>query len=411
MTGQRDIDQLIHTFMDEGPAELSPQLLSSIRDEIHGTRQRTLTHPWRTLSMPRPILIFAVLGALLIAFVAMTFVGTGGRPQATTPSAGPTIATTPSPAAGLGGIPLADGEAWILVGAENGAMLVRPDGTDRHIVFSALPVNPVDPRWSPDGRQIVFEGNGDRGSQVWVGNADGTDARALVPTPDGCPGGTCTEGIQPAWSADGRSIAYVAPTHERAVFSRTALNILDVATGATTELYSTTEATLGRPSWSPDGRSIVLEIGRYEGIPEVTQLVSTVIAVVDVTGGDHTPREITDPSLLAGFPFWHPTSDLIVFRTNRLSAETNTLQDPAAASDLYTIRADGSRLTQVTDNGVGGPIVRGPTWTPDGRILFGRLDDASADEVLTLIEADGSGEASATGGIRTLGEGHWRPET
>jgi Tol biopolymer transport system component len=411
MTDQRDFDRLIHTFMDEGPAELSPRLLSSIRDEINGTRQRTLPRPWRTLSMPRPILIFAVLGALLTAFVAMTLVGTGGRPQATAPSASPPAPGSPSPAASPAGWPLVDGEAWILVGADFGSLLVRPDGTDRHVILGDLPVHPVTPRWSPDGRQIVFEGNGDRGSQVWIANADGTGARAVTATPDGCPDGTCTEGVQPAWSPDGRSIAYVAPTHEQAVFTRTALSIVDIATGATTELYSTAEASLGRPSWSPDGRSIVLDILRYEGIPEITTLASTVIAVVDVAGVEHTPRELTEPRLLAGYPSWHPTSDLIVFRTNRFSPETSTLQDPAAASDLYTIRADGSGLAQVTDNGVDGPIVRGPTWTPDGRILYGRLDDPNADEYLTVIDANGSGEESATGGLRTIGEGHWRPGT
>lgn len=177
MTDQRDFDRLIHTFMDEGPAELSPRLLSSIRDEINGTKQRTLPRPWRTFSMPRPILIFAVLGALLVAFGAMTLIGTGGRPQATAPSASPPAAGSPSPAASPAGVPLVDGEAWILVGADYGSLLVRPDGTDRHVILGDLPVHPVTPRWSPDGRQIVFEGNGDRGSQIWIANADGT-ARA-----------------------------------------------------------------------------------------------------------------------------------------------------------------------------------------------------------------------------------------
>ena len=411
MTGKRDIDQLVHTFMDEGPAELSPRLLSSIRDEINGTRQRAPRRPWRTLSMPRPILLFAVLGAILVAFGAMTIAGIGGRPQLTAPpSPSPSVIASPSTSE-VAGYPIADGEPWILVGAEFGAVLVKPDGTGRHTILTDIGVNVVTPRWSNDGRQIVFEGNGDRGSQVWVATVHGTGARQLTATPDGCPNRTCTEGVQPAWSPDGRSIAFIAPTHEQAVFTRTALRLVDVATGEVTELYSTTEATLGRPSWSPDGSQIVLEVGRYEGVPEVTPLVSTIIGVVDVAGVDHTPRELPDTGPLGGYPSWHPTSDLIVFRTNRFSPELSTLQDPTAASDLYTIRADGTGLTRVTDNGVGGPIVRGPTWTPDGRILYGRLDDANAEEYLTIIDADGSGEASATGGLRTIGEGYWRPGT
>jgi Tol biopolymer transport system component len=153
----------------------------------------------------------------------------------------------------------------------------------------------------------------------------------------------------------------------------------------------------------------VLEILHYKGKPEDTSITSSVIAVVDVTGADHTPRELTDDSLLAGYPFWHPTSDLIVFRSNRFDGDA--LLDPAKPSDLYTIKPDGSGLTKVTDNGVGGPIVRGPSWTPDGRILFGKLANLGADEFLRIINADGTGEASATGNLWTKGEGKWRPGT
>jgi Tol biopolymer transport system component len=410
MTGKRDIDQLIHTFMDEGPAELSPRLLSSIRDEINGTNQRALPRPWRTLSMPRPILLFAVLGAILVAFGAMTIAGIGGRSQVTSPSlsSGPSLSPSPSTSA-VTAYPIADGEPWILVGAESGAILIKPDGTGRHTILDDLPVAVVTPRWSNDGSQIVFEGNGGRGSQLWAANADGTGAHALMPTPDGCPNATCTEGLQPNWSPDGRSIAYVAVTHERGGFIKSALAVLDVATGTTTELYSSEEVSFARPWWSPDSRSIVFEIDRFEGRPEATRLVSSSIAVMDIA--DRVPREITDPSLLAGYPSWHPTAEVIVFRTNRFETDTNTLLDRTKPSDLYTIRPGGQAQTRVTDNGVGGPIVRGPTFTPDGRILYGKLERPTADEILTVISGNGSGEQSATGGITTTGEGHWRPGT
>jgi WD40 repeat protein len=414
MTAQRDYDELIRTFVQEGPAELSPRLIEGIRDDVHGTRQRAPRRPWRTFSMPRPILIFAVLGAIIVAFSAFLLAGPGGRvptptpAPSTAPSPTPTPLFTPTPT--YRPHPLADGEPWIVQTADSGgAALIRPDGADSHEILVGLPVTVVVPNWSPDGRQIVFEGNGDRGSQVWVADADGTGARALTQTPDGCPNATCTEGVQPAWSPDGRSIAFVAPTHVAGTFSQSALVVLDVATGTTTELYSTTEAGLARPSWSPDSQRIVIEIDRYSGTPEVTDIVSSVIGVVGVGGTDHTPKEITKGSLLAGFPTWHPTQDLIVFRTNRYDTEKTTMQEAKAPSNLYTIRSDGTSLTAVTDNHVGGVIVRGPTWTSDGRIMFGRLNGPGAPELLTVIGADGTGEASATGRVETAGEGRWRP--
>ena len=38
----------------------------------------------------------------------------------------------------------------------------------------------MQPRFSPDGRQIVFVSDRDGSENVWVANVDGTDARALT---------------------------------------------------------------------------------------------------------------------------------------------------------------------------------------------------------------------------------------
>ena len=56
---------------------------------------------------------------------------------------------------------------------------------------------PATPAWSPDGRQIAFEGGPYALSGVYVVNADGSGQRRLA-----------RNGRAPAWSPDGRTIAF-----------------------------------------------------------------------------------------------------------------------------------------------------------------------------------------------------------
>jgi TolB protein len=87
------------------------------------------------------------------------------------------------------------------------------------------PANTVslDPAWSPDGSRIAFvraaaKGTDDAGRtfahwfdtrQLWVANADGTDARQVAVAAPGV--------VQPSWSADGDTIRYSTSTDVRQV--------------------------------------------------------------------------------------------------------------------------------------------------------------------------------------------------
>lgn len=410
MSAQNDTDRLIHAFLLEGPAELSEPLGTRIRGEIHETKQRAGFRPWRNLSMPRTLWVVAPLAAIVVAIGGLLIVSWGGPPAPSpTPTVQPSVAATEQPSVGPTAYPLTPGEAWIVIGGDTRGTLIRSDGTDRHDILVNIGLAIKDPAWSPDGNQLVFEGNGTRGSQLYIVDADGTNRRQLTPTPDGCPNGECIEAVNPAWSHDGSKVAYIAPRHNTGAFKDTSLMVIDVATGAMTVVYTTSEAGLARPTWSPDGRSIAFEIDHYVGAVESSDIKDTVIAVVDVAGG--APRIITEPSLLAGYPVWHQTLGLLVFRTNRVDNGTGGLLDPAAAANVYTIKPDGTALTQVTSYNVGGLVARAPSWMPDGRILFTAYSIATAQELLRAINVDGTNEASATGAVTTPGQGRWRPGT
>jgi Tol biopolymer transport system component len=81
---------------------------------------------------------------------------------------------------------------------------IRPDGS--HLKRLTRVVHAENPRWSPDGTQILFirlvvTAKGQR-SELWVMNADGTGAKRL---------GSDNDVMAAAWSPTGRQIALVRP--------------------------------------------------------------------------------------------------------------------------------------------------------------------------------------------------------
>jgi dipeptidyl aminopeptidase/acylaminoacyl peptidase len=79
--------------------------------------------------------------------------------------------------------------------------LVPIDGGESR-QLTASPKHDRHPRWSPDGKWIVFESNRGGTFQLYVIAADGGEARQLT--------AIATEANQPVWSPDGRHIAFVS---------------------------------------------------------------------------------------------------------------------------------------------------------------------------------------------------------
>jgi Tol biopolymer transport system component len=58
------------------------------------------------------------------------------------------------------------------------------------------------PRWSPDGRKLLFVSRRDRNREIYVINADGSGQRRMTHSPGA--------DSDPAWSPDGRKIAFIS---------------------------------------------------------------------------------------------------------------------------------------------------------------------------------------------------------
>ncbi len=83
-------------------------------------------------------------------------------------------------------------EIWVMnADGSNRQNLTRHDGAK---------ISDIDPRWSPDGRRIVFASDPTGSMQIWVMNADGSGATQLTSLPG--------QNRYPSFTADGKQIVF-----------------------------------------------------------------------------------------------------------------------------------------------------------------------------------------------------------
>jgi dipeptidyl aminopeptidase/acylaminoacyl peptidase len=118
------------------------------------------------------------------------------------------------------------------------------------------------PAWSPDGRQIAFlrvhgEGDVDKmpNRDLFVIDAKpGAQPRRLTTT-------TAEEGGRPAWSPDGRQIAYLLGDEVKySAYDQSRLLVVPAAGGEGRDLTRALDRPVSNPFWSSDGSSLFFTI-------------------------------------------------------------------------------------------------------------------------------------------------------
>jgi TolB protein len=237
-------------------------------------------------------------------------------------------------------------------------------------------------RWSADGRQMVFQRDVN-GKFPPVAKAFSRDPQfQLVRT-----------GFFPAYSPDGRQLACTSTPSGRV---RTWLFIMDVDGAKQRVLFNDPNASALAPMWSPAGDRIAFGLGRF--FPAAGRYAPAQIAVIGADGSG-LRRLTPDDGGNYEFPSWSPDGKRLVLRSATSSSKRLSILDvdsgtltpltPDSGSDnlpawspkgdvitftsrrdgdweVYSIRPDGTGLKRLT---------RSPgndahaSWSHDGRWL------------------------------------------
>jgi Tol biopolymer transport system component len=243
------------------------------------------------------------------------------------------------------------------------------------------------PAWSPDGRHIAFtiELDGDPAApyrtDVYVMNADGSGVRRLTRS---------ERALLPVWSPDERAIAFAKRASSRPRSPRDVLSttIWTIGTDGSDEreLVPSSGVTADTPgAWSPDGDSLAFTRRTYVD-PEQGFQSSEAIYVVAADGSG--VRELIDHG---SDPAWSPDGRWIAYASDRdRNGELSYGDQTSFAKELYVAKANGSEAKRLTTTR--NLNERNPAWSPDGtRIAYTRgeqFQNAEATSVL-VVEADG----------------------
>lgn len=232
-----------------------------------------------------------------------------------------------------------------------------PDGRRVRPLTSGELGNDADPRWSPDGRAIVFASDRDGDWEVFRMAPDGGTIRKLTRN--------AAADTQPTWSPDGRSIAFVSTRKGSAeLFTMR-------ADGSRVRRVTREAGFVFLATWSPDGRRIAY--GALDGMD---------LEIFSIRPDGTRRRNLTRTSGLDGLGDWSPDGRRIVFHSRRLVGMEGL---------IWTMSPDGSDPEQVTATG----DQLFPMWLPKGQRIVYQQSDGSDFELFT-IRPDGTGKRRLT---------------
>jgi Tol biopolymer transport system component len=222
------------------------------------------------------------------------------------------------------------------------------------------------PSLSPDGKWIVYAGDGAGDRDIYLKSVGGQNPINLT-------GDSPADDDQPAFSRDGERIAFRSSREGGGIF----------VMGRTGESVRRVTRMGFKPTWSSDGTQLAFVSENVEMNPQNSEGRSQ-LWVADVNTGETRQLDVIDAVLAS----WSPHGQRIAY-TKRLAGQPSQ----PAQGDVWTIPAGGGEPTAVTTSVA---TDWNPEWSPDGRYLYFASDRGGSMNLWRVAIDEGSG--------RTLGE-------
>ncbi|HJS73175.1 MAG TPA: amidohydrolase, partial [Vicinamibacteria bacterium] len=252
-------------------------------------------------------------------------------------------------------------QSLVVYAALGDLFVVRAEGGDPIPLTRDEPLD-TDPHWAPDSRRVVFSSDRSGTMDLWIKDVE-------APPSEGEKRLTTSPGaeLSPAWSPDGKSIAYV--DHE----SR--LHVIG-ADGAGERVLTEERRGVGIPTWSSDSRHVALSV--HSPLSTRFREGYNRILIVDAETGES--RKLTEPDRSIGVrdgdgPVWRPDGGAFAF---------------AMDGGLWILPVTSEGEVTGRPKQVAGEAADFPSWTGDGKkIVF------LGSEGLAEVEVE-------TGGVRKI---------
>lgn len=211
------------------------------------------------------------------------------------------------------------------------------DGRERQVTATSNNEWSWAPAWSPDGRSIAFSSTASGGQEVYLVAASGGTPTRVTSTPSEQKSG------HPTWSPDGQSLIF--QSDRDGIFQ---LYQTDLA-GANIEQLTWGEPPKYLPAWSPMGQEILFA-SQVEGTWRIFRLDLRTEQIVQLSKGpghDYAPA-------------WSPDGTWLAFQTDE-GRQTHH-------NEFYIMDRQGTNRRRLTYTPAD-KWSRAPIWSPDGQWL------------------------------------------